>query len=102
MGVEVAAGVTAEVFDLVIEALGQVGGAQLGVDGFGVFDEDEVIAGAFFQVLDPSFVSRPELFQKSTELGLSAFEAAGGLDLAPGLFKGLVVIEAEVALSIAQ
>ena len=36
-GMEVTAGITAQIFDLVIDAFREVGGAQVGMDGAGVF-----------------------------------------------------------------
>ena len=60
---EVTAGITAKILDLIINAFGQVGGAQMGMGGGGVFDEGEVIGGARFQVFDPGFIVGPQLVQ---------------------------------------
>ncbi len=102
LGVEMAAGVAAEVFDLVIEAFGQVSGPDLRMDGSGVFEEGEVVGGAFFQVFDKGLVVGAEPLQEVAELGLGAFEAAGGLNFAPSVFEEGVVIWAEVALGITE
>ena len=63
LGVEVTAGISTEVLDLIVKALGQIGGAQLRVEGRGVFEKSQVVGGALFQVFDPSAVIGPELFQ---------------------------------------
>ena len=74
LGVEVAAGIAAEVFDLVINALGQVGGTQVRADWAGIFDKSEVIGNAFLEVLDPGLVGWAKLLEQGAELGLSGFE----------------------------
>ena len=102
LGMEATLAVTTEVFDLVVEAFGQVGGAQLPVEGAGVFEEGKVTGRAFLEVLGERLIVGAELFQKGAEPGLSAVGAAGGQDFAPGLLEGSVVLWAQVALGVAQ
>ena len=101
LGVEMAAGITAEVFDLIVETFGQVGGAELGVKRGWVFEEGEIVGGSFFEVFDIGLVGGAELVKQSAEFALSGFEAAGGLDFAPGFFEGGVIVPGEVALGVA-
>src|SRR5436190_822392 len=102
LGMEVAAGIAAEVFNLVVKAFGQIGGAQLWMNGRGIFDESQVVSGAFFEVIDPGFVVGAQAVQERAEFSLSAFEAAGGLDFTPAVLKEGVVFQAEVTLGVAQ
>ena len=89
-----AAGVAAEVLDLVIDAFGKIGRAQVRMGGWRIFDEAQVIGRALFQMFDPGFVVGPESIEHSPEPALSAFEAAGGLNLPPGISKEAVVFKA--------
>jgi len=98
----VTAGVAAEVLDLIVDALGQIGGAQVGVSRRGIFDKAQVIGGALFQMFDPGFVVGPEPIEDGPESGLSDFNAAGGLDFTPGLSKEGVVFQAQMALGVAE
>jgi hypothetical protein len=98
---EVAAGSAAEVLDLVIDPFGQVGGAQLRPERSREAKEDQIMGGALLHMFDPGFVVGPELFQQGAELGLGALGPAGGTEFFPEVFKGGVVLGAEVAVGIA-
>jgi hypothetical protein len=78
LGVEVTAGVAVEVFDLVVEAFGQVGGTEVRVEWGWVLEEGQIVGGAFFEVVDVAFVVGAEAVQELAQFGLGAFEAAGG------------------------
>ncbi len=56
LGMEVAAGVAAQDFDLVVQAFGQVCGADVLAEALGIFHESQVLVGAFFEVFDIGFV----------------------------------------------
>jgi len=99
---EVTAGVAAEVLDLIVDAFGEVGRAQVGVSGGWIFDKGQVIGGALFQMFNPGFVVRPEPIEHGAEPGLSAFKAAGRLDVAPSFFEGGVVLQAQMALGVTE
>ena len=98
---EVAAGIAAEVLDLVIDAFGQVGGAQLRPEGSGEVEKDQIMGGAFFHMFNPVLVPGAERFEQGAEFGLGAFGAAGGTEFFPEVFKGGVVLGAEVVVGIA-
>jgi hypothetical protein len=53
---EVAAGIAAEVFDLIVDPLGQIGGTDVGAKGRGVFDKAEVVGDTFLEMFDPSLL----------------------------------------------
>ena len=96
-----AAGVAPEVFDLVVDAFGQVGGAQVGAQLRREVEENQVVCDPFFQVFNPGFVGGSESFQEGAELALSTFGTAGGAEFLPAFLEGGVLFGAEVAPAIA-
>ena len=101
-GVEVAAGIAVEVFDLVVETFREVGRTQMRVEWGGIFQEGQVVGGAFFEGLDVVFVVGAESVQELAQFGLGAFETAGGVDFPPSVFEGGVILGAQVALGVAE
>src|ERR1035438_446760 len=97
---EVAAGIAAEVLDLVIDAFGQVGGAQLRPEGSGEVEKDQIMGGAFFHMFDPGLVPEAEFFKQGAEFGLGAFGAAGGTEFFSEVFKGGLGLGAEGAVGV--
>ena len=95
------AGIAPEVFDLVVDAFGQVGGAQVGAQLSGEVEENQVVCDAFLQVFNPGFVGGAESFQEGAELALSTFGTAGGAEFLPAFLEGGVLFGAEVAPAIA-
>jgi hypothetical protein len=100
-GVEVAAGVAAESFDKVVDAFGQVGGAEEGVSGSGEVVEGQIVGGAWFEVFDPGGAMGTEFFQEALEALEGRVVAGGGVDFAPSLAVELVAFFVQVAEGVA-
>jgi len=98
---EVAAGITTHRFDEVIEAFGQVGGAQETVRASGVVKEGQVVFGSGFEVFDPGRVFGTERVEETLEALEGGVIAGGGQDFAPGLFVELVIFAVQMSEGIA-
>ena len=102
LGVEVAAGVAFDGFQKVVDAFGEVGGAEEGVHGSGVMEEGQVVLGAYFQMRDPGFVFGAELAQEGGEDFQGGFEGGTGIDATPGFLPEEIVGFVEVAFGVAM
>ncbi len=102
LGVEMTAGVAAEGFDEVVDAFGEVGGAQVWAQGAGVVHETQVMIGAGLEVLGPGGVFGAEALQPLKPLGSGRFGGRGGGDFAPGVAEEGVIFRGELAMGVAQ
>ena len=64
-------------------------------------EKDQIMGGAFFHLFNPGLVPGAERFEQGAEFGLGTFGAAGRTAFFPEVFKGGVVLGAEVAVGVA-
>ncbi len=100
-GMEVTAGITAEVFDEVVEAFGEVGGAEVGTSGSGVMHEGEIGLCARFEMLSVGGVVWGEEEEEGLPFFAGGVERAAGTDILPGLMEGFIISWGEVSAGIA-
>lgn len=100
-GMEVTAGITADVFDEVVKAFGEVGGAEVRTSGSGVVHEGEIGLGARIEVLSIGGIVWVEEEEKGLPFFTGGVERAGGTDILPGLVKGLIISRGKVSAGIA-
>ena len=86
-GVKVAAGIAAHDFELSVDSLDDIGGGEGPSDGFGIFEEGEIVGTFLAEHGDPGRVIIGKAVTEIFESAGTDVLAPGGLDRAPALLK---------------